>query len=249
MNWTDLNMDIALLFMLVFIVLLVAPQLLGSKPHQAAYSYQSTQYLLTKAERSFFGALVQAVGNDALVFAKVRIADVLVPISGMNRRNWQRAFNKVSSKHFDFVLCNKDDCSLILGVELDDVSHNTKKAQQRDEFVNSACASAGFSLLRIKAARAYVIADLRQLIKDAISTSDRIANSEVIIAPEAYSDGNETNTAQLTSHVMDEAEVHTQKICPKCGKPMVLRTVKSGSNAGHEFWGCSSFPKCRCILD
>ncbi|MVF24844.1 hypothetical protein EVC37_25075 [Methylocaldum sp. BRCS4] len=30
---------------------------------------------------------------------------------------------------------------------------------------------------------------------------------------------------------------------------MVLRTAKRGTNAGGQFWGCSSFPKCRGILD
>jgi restriction system protein len=32
--------------------------------------------------------------------------------------------------------------------------------------------------------------------------------------------------------------------CPKCGSPMVRRTAKKGSNAGSQFWGCSSFPNC-----
>lgn len=36
----------------------------------------------------------------------------------------------------------------------------------------------------------------------------------------------------------------TEKICPKCGKPLVLRTAKKGENAGNQFWGCSGFPKC-----
>ncbi|MGN0856105.1 MAG: NERD domain-containing protein [Candidatus Spyradenecus sp.] len=31
--------------------------------------------------------------------------------------------------------------------------------------------------------------------------------------------------------------------CPKCGAPMVLRQPKSG---GAPFYGCSTFPKCRC---
>lgn len=33
--------------------------------------------------------------------------------------------------------------------------------------------------------------------------------------------------------------------CPKCGKPMRLRTAKQGSNAGSQFWGCSGYPECR----
>ena len=36
-------------------------------------------------------------------------------------------------------------------------------------------------------------------------------------------------------------------ICPKCGSPLVLRQTKKGKNAGKEFYGCSSFPKCRYI--
>ena len=32
--------------------------------------------------------------------------------------------------------------------------------------------------------------------------------------------------------------------CPKCGSEMVLRVAKKGSNAGNQFWGCTSFPDC-----
>jgi ssDNA-binding Zn-finger/Zn-ribbon topoisomerase 1 len=33
--------------------------------------------------------------------------------------------------------------------------------------------------------------------------------------------------------------------CPQCGSAMVLRTAKTGANAGSQFWGCSQFPECR----
>ncbi|BCS51812.1 restriction endonuclease [Geobacter sp. SVR] len=36
--------------------------------------------------------------------------------------------------------------------------------------------------------------------------------------------------------------------CPKCGKEMVRRVARQGSNAGKEFWGCSSFPKCKAVF-
>jgi len=35
--------------------------------------------------------------------------------------------------------------------------------------------------------------------------------------------------------------------CPKCGSAMVRRVAKRGENAGSEFWGCSTFPKCRSL--
>ncbi|MBB5205218.1 hypothetical protein HNQ51_002537 [Inhella inkyongensis] len=33
--------------------------------------------------------------------------------------------------------------------------------------------------------------------------------------------------------------------CPKCAKPMVLRTAKRGEQIGRSFWGCTGFPNCR----
>lgn len=37
--------------------------------------------------------------------------------------------------------------------------------------------------------------------------------------------------------------------CPLCGKPAVLRTAKSGKNAGSQFWGCSDYPNCKGIVN
>ncbi|HTV41458.1 MAG TPA: four helix bundle suffix domain-containing protein [Candidatus Sulfotelmatobacter sp.] len=36
--------------------------------------------------------------------------------------------------------------------------------------------------------------------------------------------------------------------CPKCGRPTVLRTAKTGKNAGNQFWGCSTYPDCKGVL-
>lgn len=36
-------------------------------------------------------------------------------------------------------------------------------------------------------------------------------------------------------------------ICPRCGKQLVLRTAKKGTNAGRQFYGCSGFPSCHFI--
>jgi len=37
-------------------------------------------------------------------------------------------------------------------------------------------------------------------------------------------------------------------LCPKCNNSMVKRVSKNGKNAGREFWGCESFPKCRGVV-
>lgn len=56
--------------------------------------------------------------------------------------------------------------------------------------------------------------------------------------------------ATHTAHVQQLKERHNpqaERKCPQCGSAMALRTAKSGANAGKQFWGCSTFPRCRVI--
>ncbi len=50
--------------------------------------------------------------------------------------------------------------------------------------------------------------------------------------------------------VISEVEATTQvePACPNCNEPMIKRVSKKGDNAGREFWGCQSFPKCRGVV-
>lgn len=36
-------------------------------------------------------------------------------------------------------------------------------------------------------------------------------------------------------------------VCPRCGAPMVLRTARTGKNAGSQFYGCTQYPGCRGV--
>jgi len=40
-------------------------------------------------------------------------------------------------------------------------------------------------------------------------------------------------------------EKENKNSCPKCGSDLVLRVAKQGINKGNQFYGCSSYPKCR----
>ena len=45
------------------------------------------------------------------------------------------------------------------------------------------------------------------------------------------------------------AKASTAPACPKCGTNMIRRTAKAGATPGKQFWGCSTFPKCRGTID
>src|SRR6266567_2117635 len=84
------------------------------------FPYQRNQVLLSVAERSFLGVLDQAIGKDFRVFAQVRIADVVATRGTMPRVEWWKAFNKISAKHVDFRLCERNYLSILCVIELDD---------------------------------------------------------------------------------------------------------------------------------
>ena len=169
MHYIENNtMNSLLLAAIIFIGVVLFLLLIKAKKDTREYPYQLSKYLLSRAERSFYGVLVQAIGNTKIVFVKVRLADVITPKKGLSRPDWQRSFNAIAAKHLDFIVCNANDCTVKLAVELDDTSHQTSKTQKRDELVNKACQSAGLPLLRIKAARTYAIADLQHQIMAAL---------------------------------------------------------------------------------
>ncbi|MGA2656677.1 MAG: four helix bundle suffix domain-containing protein [Verrucomicrobiota bacterium] len=48
-------------------------------------------------------------------------------------------------------------------------------------------------------------------------------------------------------HPCPAATLPAAPACPRCGKPMALRTARKGAYAGSQFWGCSNYPECRGV--
>jgi ssDNA-binding Zn-finger/Zn-ribbon topoisomerase 1 len=190
------------------------------------YPYTQAGPLFTPAERSFLGVLQLAVGEDAQVFGKVRVADVVKPTNGLSRSDWQKAFNRISAKHFDFIVCRRDDLSVVCAVELNDGSHQSKNRRQRDSLLEGVCSAARVPLIQVAAKSGYVIADIRELL--APHMGNKVASS--------------TETTPSTSEAEPPA-----RACPKCASPLVKRTATKGKHVGDEFIACSAFPKCRYL--
>jgi restriction system protein len=52
-------------------------------------------------------------------------------------------------------------------------------------------------------------------------------------------------STQVKSTAAPTSAAETTPRCPTCAAAMVRRTAKKGSNAGSQFWGCSTYPACR----
>jgi len=227
MNWI-----LPALLLLALLVLLLA----RAKRRKDAFPYQPVQALFTPAERSFLGVLDQAAGGHCRVFGKVRVADVATVKPTKDYRAWQRAFNRISAKHFDFVLCDPHDLSVLCAVELDDQSHRAEKRQERDAFIDTLCQTIGLPLIRIPARQAYSVGQIRQTLEDALGR------------PLGLSAKPHASPPPMETALSVKPERANPPSCPYCDSPMMKRTSRSGKNAGKSFWGCSQYPGCRGIV-
>jgi hypothetical protein len=235
MNW--LLLVLVVIAVLAFVVLKRrnAPASDGGE----SFPYVLGDGLFSPAERSFLGVLDQAVGNDFRVFGKVRVADVVAVAKGTPKSLWQRAFNRISAKHFDYVLCSPGDLKPLCAIELNDQSHAQDNRKGRDKFLEDVCAAAKLPLIFIPAQRSYTLPEVGQAIAGVIGRNG--------VVPAAVS--LETIEQSPVSSTAPEvvSNTATDPVCPRCSGPMVRRIAKSGENAGKEFWGCTKFPACRGV--
>lgn len=54
--------------------------------------------------------------------------------------------------------------------------------------------------------------------------------------------------AKQTTPIKNAASQIFLHSCPKCGADMVKRIAKQGANAGQTFLGCSTYPKCKGVI-
>ncbi|MFH0892485.1 MAG: restriction endonuclease [Candidatus Falkowbacteria bacterium] len=80
--------------------------------------------------------------------------------------------------------------------------------------------------------------ELIRLIKIASKEQGDLLVKEV----ESEQSGIITAAINETSTVSNE-----ENICSLCGGKLILRTARKGPNAGHQFYGCSNYPRCKFI--
>ena len=159
-------------WIIFFFLLIIIAAVAIKTSKRKGYTYRKRGALFTPAERSFLSVLDQAISDQYRVFGKVRVADILTPAKGMNRKNWQIAFNKISSKHFDYILCSQSTLDVVAVIELDDKSHLSARSKKRDMLLENACDSAGLLLIRFKAKSGYQVQSIRAQIEEAFNPSE-----------------------------------------------------------------------------
>jgi predicted RNA-binding Zn-ribbon protein involved in translation (DUF1610 family) len=206
----------------------------GKEADKPEFPYQLHNDFLSAAEQSFYLVLRSVVADRALICAKVSLGD-LFTAKVSDQSQYRTYTNKIDRKHVDFLLCDLQTAKPLVGIELDDRSHQRADRQARDKFVNGVFAAARLPLIRVPVRRGYQVSELVALFSPYLPTLSAREVQPVV--------------SKITSPVAATTPAASAvPKCPKCGGEMVLRTAKSGANAGNQFWGCSNYPQCKSML-
>ncbi|HEX7654570.1 MAG TPA: DUF2726 domain-containing protein [Verrucomicrobiae bacterium] len=184
---------------------------------------------LSPAESSFYLVLKGVLGDRMVICPKVNLADLFFVSTGDHRKN-RAIMNRVDRKHVDFLLCDPNTMRPLLGIELDDKSHDRADRKLRDELMGEVFSNAQLPLVRVPVKHGYVPAEIESALVDYLPNAQQPQTTETTIVVERHENQNGAIA------------------CPKCGAQMVLRKAKAGPNAGGQFWGCTAFPRCRTVL-
>lgn len=113
--------------------------------------YDSSKSIATETEKAFYKILKQYCDERGhTINLKTRLEDLVEYAKGMDYATKQKYRGQIKSRHVDYLIVD-DDLNPVFAIELDDSSHNKKKAQEIDKFKNDLFDKIGIKLYRIPA--------------------------------------------------------------------------------------------------
>jgi len=147
--------------------------------------YKSRDVLFTPAELNFLNTLEQSLNKNYRIYGKVRLCDIIETMNDLDKRTHQKAFNRISSKHVDFVICNARSLAIEMVIELDDSTHKQSERRARDWFLNAALKAAEIPIVRFQVKRAYALRELQAKLGDFVVSAQEPVERKAVEGVEA----------------------------------------------------------------
>ncbi len=149
---------VIILFVVVVILFVVAVTSVGlssgGQEEKVTLPYRQKKFFFTKSEQEFFKILNSHINaHRYTIFTKVRLADfvkVLPELRG--ERTW---FNKIKSKHVDFLIWDLVESKIVLAIELDGKSHNGSATTKNDIFKDKMYETIGLRMERVRVGNSF----------------------------------------------------------------------------------------------
>ncbi|MFN8401026.1 MAG: DUF2726 domain-containing protein [Anaerolineales bacterium] len=180
--------------------------------------YRLREPFLSQTEAALFRLLTDLMGDRYMICPKVALTDLFMIVRPNENVHF---FNKIFRKHVDFLLCDPKTFTPSFGVEI--VKSIAKDGmREADKFLAELFVDAGIPLVHIPTSDKYEPADLIALFQLAVL---KVGKSMPV-----------------------DAAFDSVPSCPVCGKMMVLRIHRNGSNTGKKYYGCIDNPTCAGVV-
>jgi formate dehydrogenase maturation protein FdhE len=158
------------------------------------------------------------MGVRYVICPKVALTDLFMIVRPNENVHF---FNKIFRKHVDFLLCDPKTFAPSFGVEI--VKPIAKEGmREADKFLAELFTDAGVPLVHIPSSETYDAADLIALFQLAVVKVGKNPSADTVI--------------------------DSVPSCPVCGKMMVLRMHRNGSEVGKKYYGCIDSPTCKGMV-
>lgn len=183
--------------------------------------YRLREQFMSTPELAMFRVLRNMVQDHYVVCPKVALNDIFYIVRPNENVHF---FNKIFRKHVDFLLCEPDTLEPAFGIELvKPISRN--ETREADKFMEDLFLSAGLPLVHIPSNDHYDENDLAELFKFSIVK------------------------VRSTGSLRASTKTDSVPMCPVCGRMMVLRIHRNGSDKGKKYYGCMDSPKCSGVVE
>jgi hypothetical protein len=139
--------------------------------------FSRAKSLLAAQQRAFYDALINAVGTQPLVFARVNLAH-LVQHPG-DDPNYQAHWRRVCRRWLDFVICSPSSVSPILAIKLETRLERKRRTLGGIDVLDDTLSSARIPLLRVTLADQYDPTELMEKIKWVLIGEKQKTDSEL----------------------------------------------------------------------
>lgn len=164
-------MELAIILMMLLIVVAIGAIKLNEQG--LSFPFKRKTNLFSKVERSFLELIEQAVGSRYRVVCRVKLTDILSLRQSTDKKTAKTALLRASGRQLDFVLCDKEDMTPVVAIDL---VHNQGKEgykSQRDWFTSGALDAARIPHLRIKVKSGYTAQEIRECIDNKLAPIKR----------------------------------------------------------------------------
>lgn len=198
---------------------MIDPKPLKDQDKQLPYRLRDN--FLSTPELALLRVLQAMAGRHYLICPKVSLNDIFY-IARPNEN--VHFFNKFFRKHVDFLLCDPRTFKPAIGVELVKPVVRTE-TRESDQFMEDLFLSVGLPLVQVPSSERYSENDLAELFQLAIMK------------------------VKETAPLRAAAKTDSVPMCPICGRMMVLRIRRNGSNKAKKYYGCIDSPKCNGVVE